>query len=48
MSDAIVIFLVGVMGGFFLAALLVGQLVGWWARRNGASHVINHLEVTKS
>jgi hypothetical protein len=35
------------LSGFFAGAMIIGQLVGWWARRNGIRYVANHLEITK-
>jgi hypothetical protein len=51
MNEPVVIaatsFLLGAFFGAFLAALLLGQLIGWWARRNGIDHVVKHLGITK-
>jgi hypothetical protein len=47
MKDEFYIFLTGYLLGMLVAAALFGQLVGWWARRNGISYVAKHLEITK-
>lgn len=39
----IAVFALGTGVGF----VIMGQLVGWWARRHGAAYVINHLHITK-
>ena len=40
-------YFIGLGFGFFFGALLMGQAVGWWARRRGAAYLLRHLEVTK-
>jgi hypothetical protein len=47
MKEVLTIYAVGFFAGVYFGALLMGQLVGWWARRNGVTYVVNHLEITK-